>query len=196
MIARIDGTLILKSPPYLWVEVSGLTYEMQAPMCTFYGLPDVGQPVVVLTHLIVREDAHTLYAFIDEYDKALFKELLKVRGIGAKTALAILSSMETIVFRQCVEEEDVDALAALPGLGKKTASRLILEMQDRFKDELWQSVHEKVPAHETEQIQAAACSALVALGYKMNEAKKLIKNVNAAGKTIEQIIRDALRTNF
>lgn len=194
MIARINGELILKSPPYLLVEVSGLTYEMQAPMCTFYGLPEIGQPVVVLTHLVVREDAHTLYAFINEYDKAMFKELLKVRGVGAKMALAILSSMEANIFRQCVEDEDIEALITLPSIGKKTALRLILEMQDRFKEQFWQPPTEAV-THEPNQTQAA-CSALVALGYTMNEAKTLVKNIDTNHKTVEEIIRDALKTKL
>ena len=192
MIARLSGELILKSPPHLLIEVGGLTYELQAPMSTFYKLPEVGTPVVVLTHLIVREDAHTLYAFINEYDKALFKELLKVRGVGAKMALAILSSMEEDIFRQSIENEDVGALSDLPGIGVKTAQRLIVEMKDRFKDEFWQSSATTAADSRSDQSQAAS-GALVALGYKSSEAKSLIKKVNTAGKTVEEIIREALR---
>ena len=192
MIARLSGELILKSPPHLLIEVGGLTYELQAPMSTFYKLPEVGTPVVVLTHLIVREDAHTLYAFINEYDKALFKELLKVRGVGAKMALAILSSMEEDIFRQSIENEDVGALSDLPGIGVKTAQRLIVEMKDRFKDEFWQSSATTAADSRSDQSQAAS-GALVALGYKSSEAKSLIKKVNTTGKTVEEIIREALR---
>ncbi len=192
MIARLSGELILKSPPHLLIEVGGLTYELQAPMSTFYKLPEVGTPVVVLTHLIVREDAHTLYAFINEYDKALFKELLKVRGVGAKMALAILSSMEEDIFRQSIENEDVSALSDLPGIGVKTAQRLIVEMKDRFKDEFWQSSAITAADSRGDQSQAAS-GALIALGYKSSEAKSLIKKVNTAGKTVEEIIREALR---
>ena len=192
MIARLSGELILKSPPYLLIEVGGICYELQAPMSTFYKLPEVGMPVVVLTQLIVREDAHTLYAFINEYDKALFKELLKVRGVGAKMALAILSSMEEDIFRQSIENEDVGALSDLPGIGVKTAQRLIVEMKDRFKNEFWQSSVTTTSGSRNDQSQAAL-SALVALGYKSSEAKSLIKKVNITGRTVEEIIREALR---
>jgi len=192
MIARLSGELLLKSPPHLLIEVGGIAYELQAPMSTFYKLPEIGTPVVVLTHLVVREDAHTLYAFINEYDKALFKELLKVRGVGAKMALAILSSMEADVFRQAIENEDTGALSSLPGIGKKTAQRLIVEMKDRFKDEFWQSSAITTKSPQDDQSQAAS-SALVALGYKSSEAKNLIKKVHTQDMTVEEIIREALR---
>ena len=192
MIARLSGELILKSPPHLLVEVGGVAYELQAPMSTFYKLPEVGTPVVVLTHMVVREDAQTLYAFISEYDKALFKELLKVRGVGAKMALAILSSMEADVFKQSIENEDVIALSTLPGIGAKTAQRLIVEMKDRFKDELWQTFTTTEASTRSDQSHAAS-SALVALGYKPSEARNLIKKVNTEDKTVEEIIREALR---
>ena len=192
MIARLSGELILKSPPHLLIEVGGLTYELQAPMSTFYKLPEIGMPVVVLTHMIVREDAHTLYAFISEYDKALFKELLKVRGVGAKMALAILSSMEEDVFRKSIENEDVVVLSSLPGIGVKTAQRLIVEMKDRFKDEFWQSTTATTAGTRNDQPQAAS-GALIALGYKPSEAKSMIKKVNTEDKTVEEIIREALR---
>ena len=192
MIARLSGELILKSPPHLLIEVGGLTYELQAPMSTFYKLPEIGMPVVVLTHMIVREDAHTLYAFISEYDKALFKELLKVRGVGAKMALAILSSMEEDVFRKSIENEDVVALSSLPGIGVKTAQRLIVEMKDRFKDEFWQSTTATTAGTRNDQPQAAS-GALIALGYKPSEAKSMIKKVHTEDKTVEEIIREALR---
>lgn len=195
MIARLNGELILKSPPYLLIEVGGITYELQAPMSTFYKLPEVGMSVVVLTQMVVREDAHTLYAFVNEYDKALFKELLKVRGVGTKMALAILSSMEADLFKQSIENEDVGALSGLPGIGVKTAQRLIVEMKDRFKDEFWQT-STTTAASARSDLSQAACSALVALGYKPGEAKNLIKKVDAAGKTIEEIIREALRLKF
>ena len=192
MIARLSGELILKSPPHLLIEVGGIAYELQAPMSTFYKLPEIGTPVVVLTHLVVREDAHTLYAFINEYDKALFKELLKVRGVGAKMALAILSSMEEDMFRQSIENEDVVTLTTLPGIGTKTAQRLIVEMKDRFRDEFWQTPETTVANTRSDQSQPAS-NALVALGYKPSEAKKLIKQVRTDGKTVEEIIRQALQ---
>ena len=192
MIARLSGELILKSPPYLLIEVGGVTYELLAPMSTFYELPEVGMPVVVLTHMIVRDDAHTLYAFTDPYDKALFKELLKVSGVGAKMALAILSSMEEDVFRLSIENEDAGALATLPGIGAKTAQRLIVEMKDRFKDEFWQASETTATSRASDQSQAAS-GALVSLGYKPSEAKKMVEKVDTEGKTLEEIIRAALR---
>ncbi|MBC6413624.1 MAG: Holliday junction branch migration protein RuvA [Chromatiales bacterium] len=192
MIARLIGELILKSPPYLLIEVGGIAYELQAPMSTFYKLPEIGEQVIVLTHQVVREDAHTLYAFINEYDKALFKELLKVRGVGAKMALAILSSMEENVFRQSIENEDVATLSRLPGIGTKTAQRLIVEMKDRFKDEFWQTPETAAANTSSDQSQPAS-NALVALGYKPSEARNLIKKVRTEGKTVEAIIREALR---
>ena len=192
MIARLSGELLLKSPPHLLIEVGGIAYELQAPMSTFYKLPDVGTPVVVLTQMVVREDAHTLYAFVDEYDKALFKELLKVRGVGAKMALAILSSMEAELFRHSIESEDVGALSGLPGIGTKTAQRLIVEMKDRFKDELWQAAAVPSDSLPSDQSQAAA-NALVALGYRSSEVKSLLKKLDTKGKTVEEIIRAALQ---
>lgn len=192
MIARLSGELILKAPPHLLIEVGGIAYELQAPMSTFYKLPEIGEQVVVLTHLLVREDAHTLYAFINEYDKALFKELLKVSGVGAKMALAILSGMEQDMFRQSIENEDVGALSMLPGIGAKTAQRLIVEMQDRFKNEFWQTPETVTTGARRDQSQPAV-NALIALGYKASEARNLIKQVNTEAKTVEEIIREALR---
>ena len=193
MIGRLCGRLLVKKPPRLLIDVGGVGYELQAPMCTFYALPDVGCEVAVLTHLLVRDDAHVLYAFTDEYDRALFRELLKVGGVGAKIALAILSGMEAAAFRECVVAADADALARLPGIGRKTAERLIVEMKNRFDDEFWRDAALGAAARGDGARDAR--DALVALGYKPGDAKRMVEAVATAGRDVEQIIRDALQSS-
>lgn len=192
MIARLCGTLIVKRPPHLLIDVGGVGYELQAPMCTFYALPEAGAEVTVLTHLLVRDDAHILYAFAGEYDRALFREVLKVSGVGAKTALAILSGMEPGAFRECIEAADAEALSRLPGIGRKTAERLIVEMKNRFDDEFWQAAA-LGPSARGDGVRDAR-EALVALGYRPADAKRMVKAVETAGRDTEQIIRDALKS--
>lgn len=192
MIARLCGKLIAKRPPHLLIDVGGVGYELQAPMCTFYALPEAGAEVTVLTHLLVRDDAHILYAFAGEYDRALFREVLKVSGVGAKTALAILSGMEPGAFRECVEAGDAEALSRLPGIGRKTAERLIVEMKNRFDDEFWQAAASGAAARGDGVRDAR--EALVALGYRPADAKRMVKAVETAGRDTEQIIRDALKS--
>ncbi|RMG50454.1 MAG: Holliday junction branch migration protein RuvA, partial [Gammaproteobacteria bacterium] len=133
MIGRLRGELVYKQPPALMVEVGGVGYELEAPMSTCFALPEVGQPVTLWTHLQVREDAHTLYAFSDLSQRSLFRALLKVSGVGARMALAILSGMTPEEFHRCVAEGNVKALTRLPGIGKKTAERLVVEMRDRLE---------------------------------------------------------------
>ena len=193
MIARLCGRLLVKRPPHLLIDVDGVGYELQAPMSTFYALPDVGCEVTVLTHLLVRDDAHVLYAFSGEYDRALFRELLKVGGVGAKIALAILSGMEAAVFRECIAAADADALARLPGIGRKTAERLIVEMKNRFDDEFWRAAATGAVARD--DVARDARNALIALGYKPGDAKRMVEAVNTAGGNLEQIIRDALQSS-
>ncbi len=131
MIGRLRGTIVYKRPPQLLLDVGGVGYELDAPMSTFYDLPAVGETVTLVTHLAVREDAQVLYGFIRESDRALFRALLKVTGVGARMGLAILSGMDAQRFARCVEQQDVAALIRLPGIGRKTAERLIVEMRDR-----------------------------------------------------------------
>ncbi len=131
MIGRLRGEIIAKHPPQVLIDVGGVGYEVEAPMSTFYDLPQVGEPVTLITHLVVREDAHVLYGFLREHDRVLFRSLLKVTGVGAKMALGILSGMDAQRFAQCIEQEDLTALSRLPGIGKKTAQRLVMEMKDR-----------------------------------------------------------------
>ena len=198
MIGRLCGTLLLKQPPYLLVEVQGIAYEIEAPMTTFYKLPETNFEVTLFTHLVVRADAHRLFGFASYDERLLFRHLIKVNGIGAKMALTILSGMETHHFIHCIRNEDTDSLVRLPGLGKKTAERLIVEMRDRLED--WETV---TPSDQTKEQQIKsgnrsdeAISALVALGYKSQEASRLVSAVAQDDLNSEQIIREALKASL
>ncbi len=199
MISRLTGEVILKRPPHLIVDVNGVGYEMQAPMSTFYNLPEPGERTTLLTHLLVRDDAHTLYAFLSEYDRGLFRALLKISGIGAKIALAILSGMETAAFKGCVLDNDVEALVRIPGIGRKTAERLVLEMKTRFNDDYWMQLGDGAEAGKAKGVTdhgAAAVQALIALGYKAGNARRMVKQVGGSGASVEEIIKAALRSSF
>lgn len=196
MIGRIRGVLIEKRPPRLLLDVQGVGYEIEAPMTTFYRLPAVNAEVTLHTHLLVREDAHLLYGFATEAERRLFRELLKVSGIGARIALAILSGIETERFAACVQAGDVAQLTRLPGVGKKTAERLIVEMRDRLVE--WADGASIISTVRTEagvegDPVADAVSALIALGYKPNEASRHVHAVAHDGMSSEAIIREALR---
>jgi Holliday junction DNA helicase RuvA len=192
MIGSIAGVLTLKAPPHLQLEVGGIGYEIEAPMSTFYGLPAVGERTRLLTHLVVREDAHLLYGFATEDERALFRQLLKISGIGPRIALAILSGVTGAAFARAVREHDVTALIRIPGVGRKTAERLIVEMRDRFEDGVASGHGPSAPAEGPE---AEAYSALVSLGYKPQEATRLLKGVENDGKALatEELIRRALQ---
>lgn len=197
MIGRIQGTLLVKQPPELLVDVQGLGYEVQVPMTTLYQLPAVGETVVLHTHFVVREDAQLLYGFANLAERSLFRALIKVNGVGPKLALTILSGIETSDFVRCVRDGDSVSLVRLPGVGKKTAERLLVEMKDRLKD--WQVDGGNVEAGGTESVSAnsmlaEAESALVALGYKPQEASKAIAAINHGDiASSEQLIRSALK---
>lgn len=200
MISRLTGLLLEKQPPYLLLEVGGVGYEVQASMHTFYQLPEIGSRVVLHTHFVVREDVQQLYGFIETQERALFRALLKVNGIGAKIALAILSSIQADAFVQCVAEQNTAALQRLPGIGKKTAERLVIEMRDRLADwqpsdggiiqELNKAISPKMMQKNAEQ---DAISALLALGFKPQEASHLISKVAAENLSSEELIRLALK---
>jgi Holliday junction DNA helicase RuvA len=197
MIGRVRGEIVSKHPPWLLLDVNGIGYELEAPMSTFYDLPAVGEQVTLITHLLVREDAHTLYGFLREADRALFRDLLKVTGVGARMALAILSGMDARRFALCVQQEDVTALTRLPGIGKKTAARLVMEMRDRIgQAEPFGSTGTaaSVPGAAGDGALADAVSALVALGYKPPEAQRMARAVDDGARTSEEIIRTALKT--
>ncbi len=203
MIGRIHGVLLHKQPPELLVDVNGVGYEIQAPMTSIYQLPGVGEKVTLHTHLSISENLHQLFGFVSLDDRRLFRALIKVSGVGPKMALAILSGMEAKVFVQCVMDDNVSALVKVPGVGKKTAERLVIEMRDRLKE--WQvdlPIMATAGNGEVSQSSAAndqlaeAESALIALGYKPTEAAKMIA-VASKDKTIttsEALIRQALRS--
>lgn len=198
MIGRLRGQILAKQPPQLLLDVGGVGYEVEAPMSTFYELPAVGETVTLITHFVVREDAQVLYGFIQERDRTLFRALLKVTGVGARMALAILSGMDATRFTQCVELEDADALTRIPGIGKKTAQRLLIEMRDRV-DGLGVgaaslAARPAAPGDERDQALADAVSALVALGYRPPDASRMARAVDDGAKTSEAIIRAALRS--
>jgi Holliday junction DNA helicase RuvA len=191
MIGSLRGRLILKQAPAVIIECNGVGYDVETPMSTFLGLPPVGDELFLFTHLVVREDAQTLYGFATEEERTLFRLLLKISGVGAKIGLAILSAMSVEGFRHCIEYEDTASLVKVPGIGKKTAERLIIEMRDRIDTGSAQS------GATTVAIEAGARSeavdALIALGYKPREVQKLIGDLDVDGKSAEDIIRLALR---
>ena len=197
MIGRLRGEIVAKRPPHLLVEVSGVGYELEAPMSTFYDLPAVGAAVVLHTHLVIREDAHVLYAFAREAERALFRSLLRVSGVGPKMALAILSGMNADEFARCVQRDDTAALSRLPGIGKKTAERLIIEMRDRLArldDEAFAvAVRPQATGAGAPSALEDAVSALIALGYKAPEASRMVRAVAAEGLASEELIRAALK---
>ena len=190
MIGSLRGRLISRQAPHIVVECGGVGYEVETPMSTFLELPDVGEDLFVYTHLLVREDAQMLYGFASVEERALFRTLLKVNRVGAKMALGVLSAMTAADFRRCVEYEDTTTLSKIPGVGKKTAERLIIEMRDRIETT-------GVPGDTTVKVEASprgeAFDALVALGYKPNEVNKLLGKLDTSDKSAEDIIRQALR---
>ena len=198
MIGRIHGILLAKQAPDLLVDVNGVGYEIHAPMTTIYQLPDVGQPVTLHTHFIVREDAQLLYGFAHLRERSLFRTLIKVNGVGPKLALTILSGIETDDFVRCVRDGDTASLVRLPGVGKKTAERLLVEMKDRLKD--WHIDGTVAAAagaavdNSANTLLAEAESALVALGYKPAEASRAIAAVNNDSIcSSQELIRAALK---
>lgn len=196
MIGRLKGTLLEKQPPALLIDVNGVGYDVQAPMTTFYELPATGAEVVLHTHLAVREDAHVLYGFLRKSDRAMFRNLIKVSGVGPKLALAILSGMSADEFAASVHAGDSAGLTRLPGVGKKTAERLVVEMKDRLND--WQGVSLQTDAGglpgiaKTDAVKDAI-SALISLGYKPQEASRMVSGIEAEGLASEEVIRLALR---
>ncbi|MCP1106433.1 Holliday junction branch migration protein RuvA [Serratia nevei] len=201
MIGRLRGIILEKQPPLVLLEANGVGYEVHMPMTCFYELPELGQEAIVFTHFVVREDAQLLYGFNDKQERALFRELIKVNGVGPKLALAILSGMSAQQFVSAVEREEITALVKLPGVGKKTAERLVVEMKDRFKGlngDLFNSSSEISLPSATDQApdvdaEAEAVSALVALGYKPQEASRMVSKIAKPGADCETLIRDALR---
>jgi holliday junction DNA helicase RuvA len=193
MIGSVRGRIASKTPPQLLVEVGGVGYELEAPMSTFFHLPAVGEEVRLLTHLVVREDAHVLYAFATEGERRLFRSLIKVSGVGPKIALALLSGISVEAFSQCVLNEDITALTRVPGIGRKTAERLVVEMRDRLGDPEAPAGAGVVAVPVLANPESEAYGALVALGYRPAEATRLLKAVGPGTHTTEELIRRALQ---
>lgn len=210
MIGRLRGTLVEKISPEILIECAGVGYEVTMPMTSIYALPELEQQATIYTHFVVREDAQLLYGFANKVERKLFRLLIKVNGVGPKLALAILSNMSADQFVSCVRHDDVAAIVKIPGVGKKTAERLLIEMRDRLKD--WQSQQSEPLASNDgatpEQLSAElnsdttfisdnkgdAINALVSLGYKQVQADKAVKAVYNRGMSSEDIIRDALKS--
>jgi Holliday junction DNA helicase RuvA len=190
MIGRLRGVLIRKEPPALTVDVGGVGYELEAPMTTFYDLPAVGETVTIHTHMVVREDAHLLFGFVRESQRRLFRDLLKVNGVGPRVALAVLSGLSEDEFVHAIREQALDRLTRVPGIGRKTAERLIVEMRDKLDGRLPAEVlAESAPGDPVGE----AVTALVALGYKPNEATRMVRGIGTSGLPTEEIIRRALK---
>ena len=204
MIGRLQGVVLEKQAPELLVDVSGVGYELMAPMTTFAVLGAVGSPVTLFTHLAIRDDAHVLYGFSDKSQRTLFRTLIKVSGVGPKLALAILSGMDVDAFARCVQNDDIASLTKLPGVGKKTAERLIIEMRDRLKEwqnqaPLWQLADDNDAADTRAEAQhrlQEAETALVALGYKPTEAARMLNKVATQADSAEELVRLALRQSL
>ena len=197
MIGFLKGRLAVKQPPTLLVDVNGVGYELEAPMSTFYGLPATGESVSLFTHLVVREDAHILYGFGSEGERRLFRSLLKISGVGPKIALGILSGASVEDFLRTVEAEDVAMLTRIPGIGRKTAERVIIEMRDsvqKLKQTIPGAAHSAAALGAAPSAQSEAFSALIALGYKPPEVTRLLKSADEPGLSTTEIIRRALKS--
>ena len=198
MIGRLRGTLAEKHPPHVILDVNGLGYELEVPMTTLYRLPTVGEPLTLHTHLVVREDAHLLYGFFEKRERELFRELIRLNGVGPKLALALMSGLEVDELVRCVQAQDTSVLVKIPGVGKKTAERLLVELKDRFK--AWETVSGMTtlvvePRGKGAVISAEndAVSALISLGYKPQEASRAVSAIKEEGLSSEDLIRRALK---
>jgi Holliday junction DNA helicase RuvA len=204
VIGLLRGVILEKQAPDLLIDVAGVGYEVQLPLTSFYKLPEVGKEAVIYTHFVVREDAQLLYGFHTSTERALFRQLIKANGIGPKLALTILSGLSAQQFVRCVQHDDISTLVKLPGVGKKTAERLLIEMRDRLKD--WGLnistpvtdhlvlAGDEVDSFELESAEQDAISALVALGYSQLQASKAVQKIKQADMSSEQLIKLALRS--
>ena len=188
MIGRLSGTLVEKNPPQILLEVRGVAYEVDVPMSTFYNLPAAGEPVTLFTHLVVREDAHLLFGFASESERRAFRQLIRISGIGARTALAVLSGLSVAELAQTVTLQESGRLTRIPGIGKKTAERLLLEL----KDKLAADVTTAVGVHRPSPVAADVLNALVSLGYSDKEATRAVKEL-PDGIAVADGIRHALK---
>ncbi len=195
MIARLAGTLIHKQPPLMVIDIAGVGYEVEAPLSVFYDLPEIGQPVVILTHLSIKDDSHTLYGFSSEAQRTLFRQLLKISGIGAKLALTILSGVSGDELARYVADNDIASLTRLPGIGKKTAERIIMELRDKL-DVLPATAGSAQggSAVIAGDASSEAADALRALGYKPQEVSHMVRQAAEPDMSAEEIIRRALQS--
>jgi len=209
VIGRLRGTLVEKNSPEILIECAGVGYEVTMPMTSIYVLPELEQQAIIYIHFVVREDAQLLYGFANKVERKLFRLLIKVNGVGPKLALAILSNMSADQFVSCVRHDDISAIVKIPGVGKKTAERLLIEMRDRLKDWQAQQIHlvnndgvipEQLSAELSQDStfindnKGDAINALLSLGYKQVQADKAIKSVYNRGMSSEALIRDALKS--
>ena len=203
MIGRLSGILVEKQAPEVVIDVNGVGYELQVPMTSFYELPELNQAVMLFTHFVVREDAQLLYGFISKQERALFRLLIKTNGVGPKLALTILSGMTASEFVACVERDDIVTLVKLPGVGKKTAERLVIEMRDKLKSLQEASVGSErefmlqsnyTPATVADSAEEDAISALISLGYKPAQASKAVSAAFTEGMSSETLIKAALKS--
>ncbi|MBB6342074.1 Holliday junction DNA helicase RuvA [Pseudomonas fluvialis] len=198
MIGRLRGTLAEKHPPFLILDVGGVGYEVEVPMTTLYRLPSVGELLTLHTHLVVREDAQLLYGFAEKREREFFRELIRLNGVGPKLALALMSGLEVDELVRCVQAGDTSTLVKVPGVGKKTAERLLVELKDRFK--AWETlpgmtalVIEPSSVSPVSSAESDALSALISLGYKPQEASRAVAAVKEDGLSSEEMIRRALK---
>lgn len=195
MIGQLTGLIIEKQPPHLLLDVNGVGYEISASMNTFYKLPELGKKIMLRTHLVVREDAQLLFGFYDEAERKLFRHLIKVSGVGPKLALGILSGMNPQEFVACIEYQDSKSLVRIPGVGRKTAERLVIEMRDRLKDFSvgLPLVKGAAPIAVGDQQARDAVSALISLGYKPAEANRVVTERAQEDLSVEDLIKESLR---
>ena len=198
MIGRLRGTLAEKHPPFLILDVGGVGYEVEVPMTTLYRLPSVGELLTLHTHLVVREDAQLLYGFAEKREREFFRELIRLNGVGPKLALALMSGLEVDELVRCVQAGDTSTLVKVPGVGKKTAERLLVELKDRFK--AWETLPgmtglgiEPSSVSPVSSAENDALSALISLGYKPQEASRAVAAVKEDGLSSEEMIRRALK---
>jgi Holliday junction DNA helicase RuvA len=195
MIGRLRGELVEKNLPICLLDVSGVGYEIETTLTTFNSLPEIGSQVVLYTHFVVREDAQLLYGFLEQKERRIFRALIKVNGVGPKLALTLLSGMNAADFVACIQEKDVESLVRLPGVGKKTAERLIIEMSDRLDE--WRvpdAIDDRVTSRSTARsIARDAENALTSLGYRPQEAARAISLVKDESLEVEELIKEALK---
>jgi Holliday junction DNA helicase RuvA len=195
MIGRLQGILLIKQPPQLLIDVQGVGYEVEAPMSTFYQLPATGEKVLLHTHMVVREDAQLLYGFYADSERQMFRSLIRINGVGPKLALTILSGVSADEFTRCIMESDAKTLTGLPGVGKKTADRLIVELRDKLDSDNLKpatAMPAGITAAATSPV-SDAVSALVSLGYKAQDASRMVRNIDTKGMQTEAIIKAALQ---